>query len=75
MPVVISCQVRDEVRIGDSVGVVVLEVTESHVRLGITSPDQFPEYQEQIVYVTDESGECDEETGGSAELERELVGA
>ncbi|MGC1273178.1 MAG: carbon storage regulator [Planctomycetaceae bacterium] len=71
MPVVISCQAQDEVRIGDSVGIVVLEVTESHVRLGITSPHQVPEYQEQIIYVADE---FDEETDGTAELGRQLVG-
>ena len=71
MPVVISCQVRDEVRIGDSVGIVVLEVTESHVRLGITSPDQVPEYQEQIISVADG---FDGETDGTAEADRQLVG-
>lgn len=71
MPVVISCQAQDEVRIGDSVGIVVLEVTENHVRLGITSPHQVPEYQEQVIYVSDA---FDEEAGGTEEFGRTLVG-
>ncbi|HEX6986648.1 MAG TPA: carbon storage regulator [Planctomycetaceae bacterium] len=72
MPVVISCRVQDEVRIGDSVNIVILEVAEDHVRLGVTSPHQVPEYQEQIVYLT---GDGDEETDGTAEAGRQLVGA
>lgn len=72
MPVVISCQVRDEVRIGDAVGIVILEVADTHVRLGITSPDQIPEYQEQVIFVADG---FDEEAGGWAESERQLTGA
>jgi len=72
MPVVISCQVQDEVRIGDSVGIVILEVADNHVRLGITSPHQVPEYQEQVVYLTDAS---DEQADDAAGLDRQLVGA
>lgn len=71
MPVVISCQAQDQVQIGDSVRIVVLEVTESHVRLGITSPDQVPEYREQILRVAEG---YDGETDGTAELDRQLVG-
>jgi sRNA-binding carbon storage regulator CsrA len=72
MPVVFSCGVRDEVRIGQSVSIVVLEVAEDHVRLGVTSPNQVPEYQEQVIYLTDGG---DEETDGTAEADRQLVGA
>ena len=71
MPVVISCQARDEVRIGDSVGIVVLEVADTHVRLGISSPDQIPEYQEQVIYLADG---LDEDADEPAEFERQLVG-
>lgn len=72
MPVVISCQVQDEVRIGDSVGIVILEVADNHVRLGITSPHQVPEYQEQVVYLTDTA---DAEADDTAGRDRQLVGA
>ena len=71
MPVVISCRVQDEVRIGETVSFMVLEVAEDHVRLGITSPDQVPEYQEQVIYLTPEH---DEETDGTADVGRHLVG-
>ena len=71
MPVVFSCRVQDEVRIGDSVSIVVLEVAEDHVRLGVTSPHQIPEYQEQVIFLT---GESDEETDGTADAGRQLVG-
>ncbi|MBA3314245.1 MAG: carbon storage regulator [Planctomycetota bacterium] len=48
---VVPCDVQDVVRIGDSVSVVVLEVFDDHVRLGVTSADQVPEYQEHTLYV------------------------
>lgn len=48
---VVSCDVRDVLQIGDSVSIQVLEVGDDHVRLGVTSPDQIPEYQEHILYV------------------------
>ena len=76
MPVVFSCGVQDEVRIGDSVSIVILEVAEDHVRLGVTSPHQVPEYQEQVIYLRDEfADDFDEETDGTAEAGRRLVGA
>ena len=50
---VISCRVRDEICVGDSVRIAVLEVAEDRIRLGVTSPGQFPEYQEQVIYITD----------------------
>lgn len=67
---VISCRVRDEVCIGESVRIEVLEVAEHRVRLGITSPHQFPEYQEQILYLADDS-DC--EIDGVADFDRRLV--
>lgn len=67
---VISCRVRDEVCIGDDVHIIVLEVAEDRIRLGITSPYQFPEYQEEVIYLTDGA---DEEAGWPAETGR-LVG-
>lgn len=68
---VISCRVRDEVCIGDSVRITVLEVGQDRIRLGVTSPHQFPEYQEQVVYLGDEFGE--EETTEPARADRRLV--
>jgi len=67
---VISCRVWDEVCIGESVRIIVLEVAEDRIRLGITSPYQFPEYQEQVVYLADGA---DEEADGLAESGRHLV--
>ena len=67
---VISCRVRDEVCIGDDVRITVLEIADDRIRLGITSPDQFPEYREQVIYLTDES---DEGVDGPAEAGRRLV--
>lgn len=64
---VISCRVRDEVCIGDDVRIVVLEVTEERIRLGITSSYQFPEYQEEVIYLT---GGPDEEADWPAEAGR-----
>ncbi len=55
---VVPCDVRDVVRIGDSVSIVVLEVFDDHIRLGVTSTDQVPEYQEHLLYVADAI--CDE---------------
>lgn len=52
---VISCRVRDEICVGDSVRIAVLEVSEDRIRLGVTSPGQFPEYQEQVIYLTDDA--------------------
>jgi sRNA-binding carbon storage regulator CsrA len=69
----IACRVRDEVRIGESVRVVVLEVSDDHVRLGITSPHQVPEYQEQVIYLRDAGNE--NEADGTTEAGRQLVGA
>lgn len=67
---VVSCRVRDEVCVGDSVRITVLEVADDRIRLGITSPDQFPEYQEQVIYLTDDS---DEECDRLAAAESRLV--
>lgn len=69
---VLSCRVRDEVLIGDAVRIQILEVAEDHVRLGVHSPDQVPEYQEQIIYLTDLAGDA---MDGSADSDRRLVGA
>ena len=52
---VISCRVQDELRIGETVSIVVLEVADDHIRLGITSPHQEPEYQEQVVFLAGEA--------------------
>ena len=63
---VVSCQVRDELRIGESVRVTILEVADDYVRLGITSPDQDPAYQEQIIFLGEDEFEA---------AERELIEA
>ena len=55
----ISCGVWDEVCIGDEIRVAILEVADDRIRLGITSPHQFPEYQEQVIYLDDEDGESE----------------
>ena len=56
---VVSCQVRDELRIGESIRVAVLEVADDHVRLGITSPFQDPEYQEQVIFLGEDGEESE----------------
>jgi sRNA-binding carbon storage regulator CsrA len=65
---VISCRVRDELVIGEETRVTVLEVGDDHVLLGITSPHQVPEYQEQVVYLSDSADD-------PTEADSELVGA
>jgi hypothetical protein len=39
--------------IGDDIHVTVLDIHEDHVRLGISSPNDFPSYWEQTLYVDD----------------------
>jgi len=51
---VVSCDVRDVLQIGESVRIQVLEVGDDHVRLGVTSPDQVPEYREHTLYVAND---------------------
>ena len=66
---VIPCRVRDELEIGDSISVVVLEVAGDHVRLGVTSPDQVPTYQEQTVYLSESAhAECVDENGEDSSI-------
>ena len=67
---VISCRVRDAVCIGDSVRIEVLEIAEHRIRLGIASPHQFPEYQEQVIHLADDS-DC--EAVDLADFNRGLV--
>jgi sRNA-binding carbon storage regulator CsrA len=50
---VVPCDVREVVQIGDSISIRVLEVFDDHVRLGDTTPSQVPEYQEHTLYVAD----------------------
>lgn len=49
---IFSCGVQDEVRIGDSMSIVILDVASDHVRVGVRSPGQHPEYQEEILYLS-----------------------
>jgi sRNA-binding carbon storage regulator CsrA len=69
---VISCRVQDELLIGDETRVTVLEVGDDHVLLGITSPHQIPEYQEQVLYLSDEFPAVPDD---GTEADRELIGA
>lgn len=69
---VISCRVQDELLIGDETRVTVLEVGDDHVLLGITSPYQIPEYQEQVLYLSDEFPIASDD---GTEADRELIGA
>lgn len=48
---VVSCDVRDVLQIGDAVSIQVLEVGDGHVRLGVTDPRQVPEYQEHTLSI------------------------
>jgi carbon storage regulator CsrA len=50
---VVSCDVRDILQIGETISIQVLEVGDDHVRVGVTSPEQIPEYQEHTLYVSD----------------------
>lgn len=74
---VLSCGIRDKVLIGDEVCIEVLEVAEDHVRIGVHSPDQYPEYQEQVLYVSDiTDGESAEEFSLThLDSDRHLIGA
>ena len=63
---VVTCDVRDVLQIGDSVSIKILEVGDDHVRLGVTSPDQNPEYQEHTLRLTGEL--IDEESEDVFEL-------
>lgn len=55
---VISREVDEAILIGDDVFVQVLEISDSYVRLGISSPDRSPSYWEQTLFTAD----CDHET-------------
>ena len=47
--------VNEGVKIGDNIKIEVLEIENNCVRLGITSDDEFPEYQEHTLYLNEES--------------------
>lgn len=49
---IFSCGIQDEVRIGDSMSIVILDVASDHVRVGVRSPGQEPEYQEEVLYLS-----------------------
>lgn len=66
---IFSCRVRDKVRIGNSMSVVVLDVAGDHVRLGVTTPGQIPEYQEEVIYLADSpDADLDESTPADPRL-------
>lgn len=74
---VLSCRIRDKVLIGDAVCIEVLEVAEDHVRISVHSPDQYPEYQEQVLYVSGlgRSEEDDDYLSIPMESDQHLIGA
>lgn len=47
----VSRRVNEGVMIGDDIHVTVLEIHDDRVKLGITSPNDFPPYWEQTVYL------------------------
>jgi len=49
--IVISRHVNESVVIGEDIVVTVLEVSDDHVRLGITSPHNNPPYWEHTLYL------------------------
>ena len=47
---VISRRVNEGLIIGENIFVKVLDVQEDHVRLGISSPNDYPSYWEETLY-------------------------
>ena len=47
---VVSCRVNEGVVIDHDIWVTVLNIQETHVRLGISSPNQTPSYREETLF-------------------------
>jgi len=47
-------QVNEGLVIGEGIHVTVLDIHDDHVRLGISSPNEFPSYWEQTLYLDEE---------------------
>ena len=47
---VVSCRVNEGVVIDHEISVTVLDVQETHVRLGISSPNETPSYREETLF-------------------------
>jgi len=47
---VVSCHVNEGVVIDHDIWVTVLNIQETHVRLGISSPNQTPSYREETLF-------------------------
>ena len=47
---VVSCRVNEGVIIDHDIWVTVLNIQETHVRLGISSPNQTPSYREETLF-------------------------
>tara|TARA_B110000014_G_C19927471_1_gene479807 strand:+ start:443 stop:733 length:291 start_codon:yes stop_codon:yes gene_type:complete len=47
---VVSCRVNEGLVIDHEISVTVLDVQETHVRLGISSPNQTPSYREETLF-------------------------
>ena len=54
---VFHCGVHESLEIGHDVVVTVLEITPSWVRLGISDPNNIPEYWEETLFLEDAEGE------------------
>ena len=65
---VITCQEKENLVIGDNLKVEVVKVSDDRVLLGFTSPDQFPSYWEEELYLNHT-----EETSEEFDLEPEYV--
>ena len=59
-------QVNEGLVIGDDIHVTVLDIHNDHVRLGISSPHEFPSYWEQTLYI--EEGEQDADYSHALQL-------
>tara|TARA_B100000029_G_scaffold466736_1_gene502479 strand:+ start:1107 stop:1331 length:225 start_codon:yes stop_codon:yes gene_type:complete len=47
---VVSCRVNEGLVIDHDISVTVLDVQDTHVRLGISSPNQTPSYREETLF-------------------------
>lgn len=63
---VFSCCVRDELRVGDSVGITILDILEDHIRVEIRTPGQEPEYQLETIYLAESQEPHPEEAACAA---------
>jgi carbon storage regulator CsrA len=55
----VTRRVNEGIIIGDDIHVTVLDIRDDHVRLAISSPNDFPPYWEETVYLEGAERSCE----------------